>query len=199
MRGEGKLIGGRALGRHDVAGIRGNRLAMRFHLLLPGVAAAALLGSCATAVQGPADMVHRLTTSDPTKAYLGMTKEELIACAGQPHSRYAGAPGSETLSYHYSGAGPVPSPDKDKGDKGNKDDKKQTGVFGGAGGKKDKVNFDCVASFVFDGDSAVRITFAHKNVDSPYAWQKIKDPVKAEQKREEGVPTCTFSLPNCPR
>ncbi len=116
--GEGKLIGGRALARHDVAGIRGNRLAMRFHLLLPGLAAAALLGSCATAVQGPADMVHRITSSDPTKAYLGMTKEELIACAGQPHSRYATAPGSETLSYHYSGAGPVPSPEKDKGDKG---------------------------------------------------------------------------------
>jgi hypothetical protein len=36
-------------------------------------------------------------------------------------------------------------------------------------------------------------------VDSPYAWQKIKDPDKAERKREEGVPTCTFTLPNCPR
>jgi len=171
---------------------------MRFYLLLPGVAAALLLGSCATAVQGPADMVHRITTSDPTKAYLGMTKAELIACAGQPHSRYAGAPGVETLTYHYSGAGPVPSPDKDKGDKA-KDDKKQTGIFGGAGGKKDKGNFDCIASFVFDGDNVVRISFAHKNVESPYAWQKVKDPVKAEQKREEGVPTCSFSLPNCPR
>ncbi len=52
---------------------------------------------------------------------------------------------------------------------------------------------------MFDGDSVVRISFAHKNVDSPYAWQKIKDPDKAERKREEGVPTCTFTLPNCPR
>ncbi len=60
-------------------------------VLLPSLAAAALLGSCATAVQGPADMVHRITSSDPTKAYLGMTKAEVIACAGQPYSRYPNA------------------------------------------------------------------------------------------------------------
>jgi hypothetical protein len=36
-------------------------------------------------------------------------------------------------------------------------------------------------------------------VDSPYAWQKIKDPEKAEEKRNAPVPTCSFSLPNCPR
>jgi hypothetical protein len=170
---------------------------MRLHLLLPGLAAASLLGSCATAVQGPADMVHRITSSDPTKTYLGMTKAEIIACAGQPHSRYPAAEGSEILTYHYSGAGPVPAPDK--GDKDGKDDKKQKGIFGGTGGKKDKGNWDCTASFVFDGDRVVRISFAHKNVESPYAWQKIKDADKAEQKREEGVPTCTFTLPNCPR
>ena len=171
---------------------------MRLHLLLPGLAAASLLGSCATAVQGPADMVHRITSSDPTKAYLGMTKAEIIACAGQPYSRYPAAAG-ETLTYHYTGAGPVPAPDKDKGDKDNKDDKKQKGIFGGTSGKKDKGNWDCTASFAFEGDRVVRISFAHKGVESPYAWQKIKDADKAEQKREEGVPTCTFSLPNCPR
>jgi len=177
-------------------GTPASSMRLHFILLFPGLAAAALLGSCATAVQGPADMVNRITSSDPTKAYLGMTKSEVIACAGQPHSRYGGAGGSEILTYHYNGPGPVPS--VDKGDKDEKKDKPK-GIFGGAGGNKDKGNWDCTASFVFDGDRLVRVSFAHKNVDSPYAWQKVKDPDKAEQKREEGVPTCTFSLPNCPR
>jgi hypothetical protein len=166
---------------------------MRLHrvLFLPGLAAALLLGSC-SAVQGPSDLVTHLAASNPAAPYLGMTKAEVIACAGQPHSRYGGETG-ETLTYHYSGAGPVPSPEKD-----DKDEKKQKGIFGGVGGKKDKGNWDCTASFVFDGDRVVRINFAHKDVDSPYAWQKVKDPDKAEQMRKAGVPTCTFSLPNCP-
>jgi hypothetical protein len=164
-------------------------------LLVTGLTATALLGSCATAVQGPADIAKQITRSDPTGAYVGMTKAEVIACAGQPHARYGSATG-ETLTYQYSGAGPVPAPPE-------KDDKKQgdkpKGPFAGVGGKKSKGNFDCTASFVFDGDRVTRITFAHKDVDSPYAWQKEKDPEKAEKMREAGVPTCAFSLPNCPR
>ncbi len=160
--------------------------------LIPVLAAAASLAACATAVQGPADMVNRITASDPTQPYIGMTKAEVISCAGQPHSRYGGAAG-ETLTYHYSGAGPVPAKD-DK-----QDDKKQKGPFGGIGGKKDKGGWDCTASFVFDGDRVARITFAHKDVDSPYAWQKEKDPVKREKMRTTPPPTCAFSLPNCPR
>jgi hypothetical protein len=141
-------------------------------------------------------MVKRLTSSDPAKAYLGMTKSEVIACAGMPHSRYPAAGGSEVLTYHYSGAGPVPGDNKTSG---SKDEKKPKGIFDGVGGKKDKGDWDCTASFAFDGDRLVRVNFAHKDVESPYAWQKIKDPAKAEEKREAGVPTCTFSLPNCPR
>jgi hypothetical protein len=159
------------------------------------LAAAVLLGSCATAVQGPADMVKHLTASDPASAYLGMTKAEVIACAGQPHSRYAGEGGSEILTYHYNGAGPVPSEEK-KADKDDKKDKPK-GFFGGSSSKKG--DWTCTASFVFESDRLTRVNFAHKDVDSPYAWQKVKDPAKAEEKREAGVPTCTFSLPNCPR
>ena len=171
---------------------------MRLHLvlILPSLAAAALLGSC-SAVQGPSDFVTHMAASNPAAPYLGMTKAEVIACAGQPHSRYGGATG-ETLTYHYSGAGPVPASEKTSGDKDEKKEKPK-GIFGGVGGNKDKGNWDCTASFVFDGDRVVRITFAHKDVDSPYAWQKIKDPEKAEEKRKAGVPTCSFSLPNCPR
>jgi hypothetical protein len=164
-----------------------------FVRLLPSLAATALLGSCATAVEGPADMVNRITASDPTAPYIGMTKAQLLSCAGNPHSHYEGD-GTETLTYHYSGAGPVPKPASS-----DKDDKKPKGPFGGIGGNKDKGDWDCTASFVFEGDKVVRINFAHKNVDSPYAWQKIKDPDKAEKAREAGVPTCSFSLPSCPR
>ena len=88
---------------------------MRFDLslgmsLAASLAAAALLGAC-SAVQGPADVVTQITASDPTTPYLGMTKSEVIACAGPPHSRYD-AEGSEILTYHYNGAGPVPAPEK---------------------------------------------------------------------------------------
>jgi hypothetical protein len=52
---------------------------------------------------------------------------------------------------------------------------------------------------VFEDGKLVRVNFAHKDVHSPYDWQAEKDPVKQEEKRKEGVPTCEFSLPKCPR
>jgi hypothetical protein len=52
---------------------------------------------------------------------------------------------------------------------------------------------------VFENNRVVRINFAHKGVTSPYAWETEKDPKKQEEKRAAGVPTCTFSLPRCPK
>jgi hypothetical protein len=173
-------------------GTPASAMRFRFVLHLPGFAAASLLGSCAAAVQGPVDFVSNMTAGDPAARYIGMTKSEVIACAGNPHSNYDSG-GDQVLTYHYSGPGPVPKPEPKKSD-----DKKPTGPFSNVG-SKDKGSWDCTASFVFENDKLVRVNFAHKNVDSPYAWQKIKDPEKAEKKREEGVPTCQFSLPNCPR
>jgi len=40
--------------------------------------------------------------------YLGMTEAQIIACAGEPHSRFKSGAETKTLTYHYSGAGPVP-------------------------------------------------------------------------------------------
>jgi len=168
---------------------------MRLHpVILPGLAAALLAASCAN----PTATFKNIAYGDPAQAYLGMTKSEVIACAGTPHSSYGGAGGSEILTYHYSGAGPVPAPEKTSGDKDEKKDKPK-GIFSGMAGNKDKGDWDCTASFAFEGDRLVRVNFAHKDVDSPYAWQKIKDPEKAEEKRNAPVPTCSFSLPNCPR
>ena len=50
---------------------------------------------------------------------------------------------------------------------------------------------------MFEDGKLVRVNFAHKDVHSPYDWQAEKDPVKQEEKRKEGVPTCEFSLPKC--
>jgi hypothetical protein len=50
---------------------------------------------------------------DAAAPYLGMTQDEIIACAGEPHSRLRSGANAETLTYRYSGAGPVPAePDK---------------------------------------------------------------------------------------
>src|SRR5262249_60721609 len=66
--------------------------------LLAIIASAASLGGC----QAPQQTFERVVYGDPGKAYLGMTKEQIIACAGKPYNSYATGKG-ETLTYHYSG------------------------------------------------------------------------------------------------
>jgi hypothetical protein len=166
---------------------------MRLDLSL-GVSLAACLMAAGCA--SPTTTFKNIAYGDPASAYLGMTKSEVIACAGQPHSRYPAAEGSEILTYHYNGAGPVPEPEKKSGDKDAKKDKPK-GLFGGASSKKGE--WTCTASLVFENDRLSRVSFAHKDVDSPYAWQSEDDPKKQEEMRAAGVPTCTFSLPNCRR
>ena len=129
--------------------------------------------------------------ADPAKPYLGMSKEEIIACAGEPYARYKSGADRETLTYRYSGASPVPAAPGEK-----KKKQKPSLSFGGDKGKKDK-GWTCSASLVFEGGRLARVSFAHKDVKSPYDWQKEKDPKKQEALRKAGVPTCTFSLPNC--
>jgi hypothetical protein len=158
--------------------------------LAAGLAAA--LGACA--YSGPRDMYNRLTTKDYGKAYIGMSKAEVLTCAGQPWSRIATGAGSETLIYHYTGAGPVPGgapvPDKNK--------KKDSNPFSGFARKKTG-DFACTASLVFNGDKLAQVIYASKDVRSPYDWESQKDPKKREEMKEEGVPTCVFSLPHCQR
>jgi len=136
--------------------------------------------------------------ADPAKPYLGMSVEEIVACAGAPYSRYKSGSNAEILTYHYSGAGPVPAPAGDKEKKKKKGKDKLSSIFGGD--KKDKSkdkDWNCTASLVFEDGRLARVSFAHKDVRSPYAWQSEKDPKKREELRNTPVPTCTFSLPNC--
>ncbi len=139
----------------------------------------------------PTSTLQSIADGDPTQAYLGMTKSEVMSCAGQPHSRFGSGAGSETLTYRYSGAGPVP------GAAPKSDDKKKK-PFGG-GSSSGAEDWTCTASLVFESDRLIRVSFAHRDVRSPYDWQSEDDPEKAEQMRQEGVPTCNFSLPRCPR
>ena len=160
---------------------------------LAGVVLAAGLGllvsGCAGG-SGPEDTYKQLTRVDYGKAYIGMSKAEVLKCAGQPRSRIPAGATAKTLIYHYSGAGPVPSG-------GGGDKKKRSNPFSKK--KKSKGDTECTASLVFEKDRLVRVSYAHKNVRSPYEWQSEDDPKKAEAMRRAPLPTCTFSLPRCPR
>jgi hypothetical protein len=190
---------------------------------------------------------------DPAAPYLGMSVTAILACAGDPHSRFESGPNKETLVFRYTGTGPVPaekaktddktsggkksadkasdatksdamksadktsaatksadkksddakSAGKPSGDKTSDDKKPDTNklssIFGKNSKKKENADWTCSASLVFEDGKLVRVTFAHKGVHSPYDWQAEKDPVKQEEKRKEGVPTCEFSLPKCAR
>ncbi len=66
---------------------------MRPLIIIAGAAGLALvLASCGGA--GPQATLQSIAYGDPAKTYLGMTKDEIIACAGEPHSRYGSGEGT---------------------------------------------------------------------------------------------------------
>ena len=112
--------------------------------------------------------------SGPGDAYKQLTRVDY----GKPYigmgkQEVPASGGAETLIYHYKGSGPVPG-----------------------GMPKDAT---CTASLTFDGGTLTRVSYAHVNSRSPYAYQAEKDPKKAEALRRAEVPSCVFSLPRCPR
>ena len=166
--------------------------------MLASLAAGLLVASCAN----PSATIKEIAYGDPTKPYLGMSKEELISCAGQAYATYpSGA--TETLTYHYTGAGPVPA-DPAKSDKKRDDDKanQKGGLMSGLKKKDDNKNWTCAASFTFLDGRVSKIVFAHRDVTSPYAYQSgnsAEERAKNESKGPQEVPTCQFSLPRCPK
>ena len=216
---------------------------MRFS---PAIAARLATLVLASAGAGPYATAGVLSKPDPAAPYLGMSVTAILACAGEPHSRFESGPNKETLVFRYTGTGPVPaektdgktsggkksadkqadatksdagksadqtsadkasddakSAGKPSGDKKADDSKPDTNklssIFGKNSKKKENADWTCSASLVFEDGKLVRVNFAHKDVHSPYDWQAEKDPVRQEEKRKEGVPTCEFSLPKCPR
>ncbi|MGC2410022.1 MAG: hypothetical protein WA441_08545 [Methyloceanibacter sp.] len=150
--------------------------------LLAILAAGLGVGACAA----PMATIERTVMGDPAKPYFGMTKAEIIACAGRPSGSYTHGTG-ETLTYHYSGAGPVPSPEKEKSDEPK----------GPLGPPKSDKNYECNASMVFDADHLIRVTFAPREAISPY--KEKKDPKTGEMVYVTPPKPCVFSLPNCAR
>jgi hypothetical protein len=163
--------------------LRANSLGMR--CAVP-VLAASFAGLC-----GAVLVISTAYAADPAKPYLGMSKDAIVACAGEPYGKYKSGANAETLTYHYSGAGPVP------GAPGEKKKKPSLSFGGGKKGKKDKDGWTCTASLVFEDGRLARVSFAHKDLRGPYDWQKEKTPKKQEEMRNAPLPTCTFSLPNC--
>src|SRR5262245_9986803 len=165
-----------------------------------------LLLACAGLSAG---LIASAQARDPAAPYLGMTQAEIIACAGDPHARFRSGINAETLTYHYSGEGPVPAEpaktgekDKSKDKEKDKDKDKKSAIadlFGGKKGKKKDKDWTCSASLKFEDGKLVSVNFAHKDVRSPYEWQAEKDPEKQEELRKKELPTCTFSLPRCAR
>ena len=136
-------------------------------------AALACLAAGCTGLSGPEQAYKSLTRVDYGKPYIGMSKDEVLRCAGSPRSRIPGNGGTETLIYHYKGAGPVPG-----------------------GTPKDPT---CTASLTISAGRVTRVNYAHMQARSPYAYQSEKNPEKAEELRRTEAPTCVFSLPRCPR
>src|SRR6187549_1546758 len=113
---------------------------------------------------------------DPAAPYLGMTKAQILACAGEPHSRFKSGAAKEMLTYHYSGAGPVPVPvpaQEPNAEEKKSGEKESKSIFSKFKKKEDK-NWTCSASLVFENDKLVRVTFAHKDVRSPYQAAREK-------------------------
>jgi hypothetical protein len=150
-----------------------------------------------------AGLITLAQARDPAAPYLGMSQAEVVACAGDPHSRFRSGTNAETMTYHYSGEGPVPAEPAKTGEKDKSKDKDKKSsiadLFGGKKGKKKDKDWTCSASLKFEDGKLVSVNFAHKDVRSPYEWQAEKDPEKQEELRKKELPTCTFSLPRCAR
>jgi hypothetical protein len=153
---------------------------MRASALVAFMATAMVAGGC----QAPVATIERTIAGNPAAPYRGMSKEEIMACAGQPASVYSHSSG-ETLVYHYSGSGPVPGAEKKK-DSGNPLE-----------GRKSSGDWTCTASLVFENGRLERVTYAHRDVESPY--KKKTNPETGKKEYITPPEPCSFSLPNCVR
>jgi hypothetical protein len=71
------------------------------------------------------------------------------------------------------------------------------GEKGPLGKPKSDKSWKCSASLAFEGGKLARVSFAPRDVVSPY--EKKKDPKTGEKVYVTPPEPCTFSLPNCAR
>ena len=79
---------------------------MRFSPAIAVRLATLVLVSACAGVYAAAGAVAK---PDPAAPYLGMSVTDILACAGEPHSRFESGPNKETLVFRYKGTGPVPA------------------------------------------------------------------------------------------
>jgi hypothetical protein len=130
------------------------RMRLQHALILTAVAVGLYAGRAAAA-------------KDPAAPYLGMTMTEIIACAGEPHSRFESGPGKETLTFRYTGAGPVPA------DKSS--DKASDAKKGGTKKSGDKKSADKAKT----PDAKQADTAGNKPADDAEPGSKTSDEAKA--------------------
>ena len=102
---------------------------------------AVFASGCGGGFSGPEQAIQDLTRVDHGRPYIGMSRQQVVKCAGQPRSRIPASGGAETLIYHYKGAGPLPG-----------------------GTPKDAT---CTASLTFEGGALIRVSYSHKQGRSP--------------------------------
>ena len=120
---------------------------------------------------------------DPAAPYLGMSQAEIIACAGEPHSRFESGSNKETLTYHYSGAGPVPA------ETSKADDEKSDGQKSG-----DKKSDDKKADKKSDDKTADDKKADKKSDDKKSDKNKLSSLFGKNKKKADKDWTCSASL-----
>ena len=123
----------------------------------PGIAARLAKIAAVTTCVGLYAAVDAAAKQDPAAPYLGMSVADIIACAGEPHSRFESGPGKETLTFRYSGAGPVPA-EKSKADDKKSDDKTRTKCGSIFGKKRKKRTTPGWESRAFEDGKVVRVS-----------------------------------------
>ena len=137
--------------------------------------------------QSPRQTFERTFLPDPTKPYIGMTKEQIIACAGKPTGQLRHHSGA-TLAYHYSGAGPVPRRRRRRRTSRSKPAR--------SGSRNDK-DWKCNASLVFESGRLARVTFAPRHAVSPYGTRS--DPKTRERVAGRAAGALHFLAAELPR
>ena len=157
--------------------------------MLAVLSAGLLVGACGN----PTATLERVVAGDPAKPYLGKTRAEIVACAGEPSSSLDRG-GSEVLVYHYSGSGPVPGAAKKKEEAAaRKAAAAKAAAACSAAPRRTRTGNARRASPSRMGAST-RLIFAPRAVESPYATKKVG-------KTHERVPVqqpepCTFVWPD---
>ena len=166
---------------------------MRFSPAIAARLATLVLVSAGAGLYAGAGAVAK---QDPAAPYLGMSVTAILACAGEPHSRFESGPNKETLVFRYTGTGPVPAEkakadDKSSGGKKSAD-KQADATKSDAGKSADQTSADKASD---DAKSAGKPSGDKKADDSKPDTNKLSSIFGKNSKKKENADwTCSASL-----